>query len=568
MSGLEVAGVVLGALPLVISALEHYTNGIRDIKRYYRYKAELQSLIDGVRTQEVIFSDTLEQLLTGIVRADEMAAFIANPAAHPDVDLRLRKRLREGYDTYFANVRGMETALAVMMVKLALGPDGKFSDPSLFKQEYRRLKFSIGKRAYDDQLRDLRHYNDNLSQLTGKSLTLEPSRRRSIPGFQTFQSYAKTLYYTLRSNLQCGCQAHPVHLRMERRSRSPPQQKDSSACVPFHVIFTHSTKSLAAPVPYWKEAEIRQLEEAPIKAPQASATSQNSSATDTKRKVRFGSIELQFVRVPSGPVTKDAVVVGKVPTDATSRAQLVHIENLCSAIAQLPSQHDTCVGYLVDDCQRKHGIYSRLTDCNQQQWTTCTLDQILAGTASHLAPLGLRDKLRVAVDLASGVLQLHNTPWLSEDWKQSDVWFVHHPGLPRSSIYEHPFVCRELSQIAVQQDMGTSTKVYRVIRNRTLYILGIVLIELCYGKPMQALEEPDDVQCEGTPGISWCTADRLIRTKDLENHIGKRYADAVRRCVYCDFGVDEANLEDATFQQVVYQEVVEKLEVSLQHVEG
>jgi hypothetical protein len=29
MSGLEVAGVVLGAIPLVISALEHYGHGVR-----------------------------------------------------------------------------------------------------------------------------------------------------------------------------------------------------------------------------------------------------------------------------------------------------------------------------------------------------------------------------------------------------------------------------------------------------------------------------------------------------------------------------------------------------------
>ncbi|KAJ4362737.1 hypothetical protein N0V95_001339 [Ascochyta clinopodiicola] len=127
MSGLEVAGIVLAALPLIISALEHYTDGIKGVKRYYRYRTDLQSLIDAVKTQKVIFGDTLEQLLTGIVRNDKMATFMENPAAQSEVDLRLRKRLKGGYDAYFANVREMETALAKMMAKLALGPDGKVS---------------------------------------------------------------------------------------------------------------------------------------------------------------------------------------------------------------------------------------------------------------------------------------------------------------------------------------------------------------------------------------------------------------------------------------------------------
>jgi hypothetical protein len=125
MSGLEVAGVVLGALPLVVSALEHYAKGVEGVIQYCRYRIQLQILADAVKTQQVIFWNTLEQLSTGIVRTEEMAAFMANPAAHPEIDVQLKKRLRGGYDVYFANVRGLETALSAMMEKLKLGVDGK-----------------------------------------------------------------------------------------------------------------------------------------------------------------------------------------------------------------------------------------------------------------------------------------------------------------------------------------------------------------------------------------------------------------------------------------------------------
>jgi hypothetical protein len=35
MSGLEITGVVLGAIPLVISALEHYSNGVSRTRPSY-----------------------------------------------------------------------------------------------------------------------------------------------------------------------------------------------------------------------------------------------------------------------------------------------------------------------------------------------------------------------------------------------------------------------------------------------------------------------------------------------------------------------------------------------------
>ena len=354
---------------------------------------------------------------------------------------------------------------------------------------------------------------------------------------------------------------------MERSSKSSLQEKNLASCVPFHVIFTQSIDASTTSVSSWKEVEIRRIQDPSLKDSKIGEKLHSCSTTNKKRAVRFGSIELQFSRVPSDTTIKGTGVVRPIPI-GTSTSKATQIQNLCVAIAQLPSQHDACVGFLLDSSQQRHGVYSRTTDKTQQHLTTYTLDQNLDQSQAHLAPLSMRDKLRVAVNLTSGVLQLHKTPWLKEDWKQCDIMFIDRPGASKSSVYDHPFVHRELSQRSIQQVAATPAIVYRVIRNKTLYALGIVLIELCYGKSIKGLQEPEDVHCDGTPGVEWCTADRLIRTKDLENHIGKRYADAVRRCVYCDSGVDNADLEDESFQRVVYEGVLEKLEESLQHIEG
>lgn len=132
MSGLEVAGVVLGALPLVISALEHYAEGVSTARRYFRYKAELRSLTLSVNTERSIFVNTLEQLLTGIVHVEQMDLLLSDPSGQlwraKDSELRLQERLGSTYDTYFENVKGMDAALQAMMLKMALDANGKVRD--------------------------------------------------------------------------------------------------------------------------------------------------------------------------------------------------------------------------------------------------------------------------------------------------------------------------------------------------------------------------------------------------------------------------------------------------------
>jgi hypothetical protein len=111
MSGLETAGVVLGALPLIISALEHYAEGVRTAKRFWQYKSEFRSLILQVRTEREIFVNTLERLLIGIIRIERIAEYLSHPVGElwrsPDLDVKLQERLRGSYEVYVDNVQGM-----------------------------------------------------------------------------------------------------------------------------------------------------------------------------------------------------------------------------------------------------------------------------------------------------------------------------------------------------------------------------------------------------------------------------------------------------------------------------
>lgn len=74
MSGFEIAGAVLAGLPLVIAALQYYAKGMGTAKRWHRYQPGLRSLVDLIDTEQTIFSNTIEQLLTGLVRSDQIVS--------------------------------------------------------------------------------------------------------------------------------------------------------------------------------------------------------------------------------------------------------------------------------------------------------------------------------------------------------------------------------------------------------------------------------------------------------------------------------------------------------------
>jgi hypothetical protein len=131
MSGFEVIGVVLGAIPLVISALEHYADGVRTIRRLIEYKWELNTLITTLETEDVLFRNTCEALLDGIEDAGAMEELLKDPGGHlwkeKRTAERLKTRLSTSYDVFFKRIIDMNNALESFKERLGLSSDGTVS---------------------------------------------------------------------------------------------------------------------------------------------------------------------------------------------------------------------------------------------------------------------------------------------------------------------------------------------------------------------------------------------------------------------------------------------------------
>lgn len=423
-------------------------------------------------------------------------------------------------------------------------------------------------------------HNQALERLTAQSLKLEPSRAesssRSCPNYNALRDYARNVFETLRSGLSCTCNNHAVKLRLESRNqRGDAEQLLEKA--PLRVIFTLSSSNVQINVPTthseWREADIKVLTESQRGATTASVVS--IATSKSVRRVRFdasGSSSSVQLQAPCNTTAPN--ILTSMQTPVITPATAAQIQDLCRAIAAAhihspPSS--LCSGYLLDSCNRKHGIYllssPETNAVTSHTWAAYTLRQVLTKHVNVSRPLTQLDKFTVAVDLASSVLQLYKTPWLEESWDEDDVYFVHRPGTPLSSIYQHPFIYRKLSSSTTHQPCMAPKPARRVIRNQTLFTLGVLLIELLYAKPVEELQTTHDLDCQGTPGVVWCTAERLIE-EEILFEAGPLFSDAVRRCIRCDFNHANHDLDDRDFQQIVFDGVVAPLEKTLQRFKG
>lgn len=129
MSGLEIAGVVLGTIPLLISGLEHYAQGVQTIRRLIGYKWELKSLVNSLKTEDSIFKNTCETLLDRLARPSTIESLLKDPGGDewkaPDLGRKLERRLGDSYSVFFENVTAIHESIQAFQERLSLSADGK-----------------------------------------------------------------------------------------------------------------------------------------------------------------------------------------------------------------------------------------------------------------------------------------------------------------------------------------------------------------------------------------------------------------------------------------------------------
>lgn len=166
----------------------------------------------------------------------------------------------------------------------------------------------------------------------------------------------------------------------------------------------------------------------------------------------------------------------------------------------------------------------------------------------------------LALTLASSILQLDETLWLPENWRSENIFILHTPQpISRTQDPIHSYLsCKVLGDVAVANVVSTSKTVTSRTRSEVLLSLGIVLIELCYVKPLEDLQIPEDSETNVDESVRRIrTARRLL--DDVYTKAGTAYGDVVQRCLYYSFNVRENDLESEEFHRQVFAHIVTPL---------
>lgn len=193
-SGFEATGIVLAALPLLISAVESYRDGLSKISGWRRTDAELKKIQIEFQYQEHLLRNTVSTLLHEAGLSDTAYLSISendtNAADTQQFDGRLREYLGQDYDLFVNAVEHIGTSLATVLESLQSTTDSLAPNKLEHVSESRllaKIKWSYARRNKTEKLLDVASTQNRRLGDVLRNIVISKGRISTIEGIdQTF----------------------------------------------------------------------------------------------------------------------------------------------------------------------------------------------------------------------------------------------------------------------------------------------------------------------------------------------------------------------------------------------
>jgi len=125
MSGIELAGLVLGAFPIALWGLEQYRDVSKQMGFWFQIRSEYQRSTEELAYHRLSFEANLKLLLLPIVDDDvQLEDMLNEPGGqawkNAAIQKALEKRLQKSYDLYLTTLRDMERVMKELSKELAI----------------------------------------------------------------------------------------------------------------------------------------------------------------------------------------------------------------------------------------------------------------------------------------------------------------------------------------------------------------------------------------------------------------------------------------------------------------
>lgn len=355
-----------------------------------------------------------------------------------------------------------------------------------------------------------------------------------------------------------SCQEHPEHSANLRLgldygdSTSIPASK-----IRFDVMVTNwaidSCDGLKKPVELFLESSLELISE---RANQAT----NIAGHSRSRLARLIGASYNKASGQADPTEFDPQGLrgASIPSQSDNPLQLTNLctgpTNLCKHFHKKPEAGNTstCLGYL------SGFVVYRNPPKNHHFSGAIPIARLFSRKRGNhkMNPL---DKWRLAGALSRAVLQYHSTPWLRETWMDKDILFFEKKSAEGLGSLDSPHL--HLFRQRNDDTSKTVSTIYddRSIKNKTLFQLGAILLELEFEDSLEAIIERWSTTLPDAQDMMGSLSDRLLVPKrHAGENLGVKYGRIVRMCLDCDFGLGlpEYSLHDKALQKAFYLQTV------------
>ncbi|KAI0834505.1 hypothetical protein F5Y06DRAFT_300610 [Hypoxylon sp. FL0890] len=485
MSGFETAGVILGVIPLVISALEHYKANKGVLASFVKWDGQLDTLIERLEDQRLSFYFDILELLQGAGVDDVMGSdyvpeeICVSILRNMKNEIEIKEYFGAMHDRFLKILGRYENCLKIILSKLthicrppsvakddlaailAANQPGKGS--FAFKQ---RVKFTIEKGSLKELIKELRE--DGLSLKTiirGMKTQREHTARqpshdaeRLAAIFGQVQTKATPLFATMCKVCTCECSTrHKVLMRLDNRmhlqkerSRLRRRMKDQTT---FNLVFEFED--------YLQEALVKafEVEEAWV---------EDGKVLNRDAATEFPAVT--FTPVTANPAREKNESDTRRSTKVTDICRHASKARLSGHVLQLQlTQNDL---HLLEGSSQSRRDFS----------ASMSLEELLQdGVQDRNARMNPKQKTLLALDIAASILQLRQTSWFDLPFASKIIKFpLQKTGNSKTAVLE-PFV---------GQVMGGDPSTWSSVNGgpdpkAALLELAILLLETWHDEPLE-----------------------------------------------------------------------------------
>ncbi|KAH8686448.1 hypothetical protein BGZ61DRAFT_495124 [Ilyonectria robusta] len=619
-----ILSAVLAVIPLAIEAYDHSERVFEVFSVFKQYPREVVKLDAKLGAQRTIFRNHAINLLMTITNdPQKVQDLMCQPSSEEAKrGLTLSTLYRNRVDSLKDSFMSCQQTLVQIKNSLNLlyteaqafhgdlnrnqgGGSTTTSTPTVaerLKQVRTRFKLSLNKPQIEKAIGELRDFNTDFCLITNhiinalqllntksqQSIALPKSTKtiNSLQRCHQIRTASLRLYSTL--TMQWACSSHLGHIAnlcLAHGEDDTPVNTRATQHVSFEIAISHEQDVPENQHPIW--LKIEQYDEEPqpsisldekSKAAIEELTNLLESSTEPfslkapasnskpRKSVRFDQIQQTQPTIQSiAPCTKNTLQTVSGPDK-----DLHLVEDFCHYFQhlQLSSTDRLYLGFLRDaHLQRFYSSPISVASCGSH-----SLADIIAWVAEEpvLRCIPRPCIIRLAGTLADGIMQFYSTPWLPKSGLGESVRFFEALAAPSAAIQlksphfmvklERPSKGKERAVVPLGRNKAIepSCAPFFGARNDLLFNFGILLLEIGFGRPWSVLKGNILKTIDGDEPSNYEIAEKLAQL--LVRQMGLTYPRVIRKCLGCDFGLGETDLDNEELQRKFLEDVVGELQ--------